>query len=109
MGNARFSGECPVHHTKLYSERCEVRSAEILTPQELIILSGNPNAGVPERSPSLFRPHIAEMAVCAQCRSNYLVATRLSDVYASGTNQLQTSLGPLEVPSVEGALLRNIQ
>lgn len=107
LGNSRGPSTCPVHHTALLRERCEVSDGESVTSAKAAaVLKENPYAGLPEpASASIFPRHSSEVLVCTECRSNYLAATSLSSLYAG----VAVESSAADAEEDEGALFRTIQ
>jgi hypothetical protein len=117
LGNSTRPSECPVHHSLIRAERIPIEYAEkVFSPEESAVLRENPYTGFAfgGDGSTIFRLHTTKVAICSQCRSNYLVATSLSKFYAatpSESSALQANFTPPaeDSGSADGPLFRNTQ
>jgi len=114
LGNSRTPNECPIHHSPLRAERMPVEYADkIFTPAEVELLRQNPYTGFAfgGSGSTIFRLHTTKVAICSQCRSNYLVGTSLSGFYVEQAVDISSPQAGLESGggSADGPLFRNTQ
>ena len=116
LGNSRAPTECPIHHAALRTERMPVEYADkVFTASESEILKQNPFTGFAfgGDGSTIFHLRTTRVAICSQCRSNYLVGTTLSGLYSEtpllDLTQPKSTLDLPDSSSSDGALFRNTQ
>jgi hypothetical protein len=114
LGNSRTPNECPIHHAPLRVERMPVEYADkVFIPAETELLKQNPYTGFSfgGSASTIFRLHTTKVAICSQCRSNYLVGTSLSGFYVEKAVDLSSPQTNLDSAggSADGGLFRNTQ